>query len=119
MSSESVSPVRMIILGDRVHKTKDGNLTVQQLSDINLRCIIQHVLLPVTIMWLVDDDIILEEDFASYSNEATNISLSLDVDASNINKSITCVAYGQYMRNMTRVIFLIKGMGTFVFQNVF
>lgn len=99
----------MIILGHRVHETKDGNLTVQQLRDVSLHCIIQHVLLPVTIVWIVDDEVISKEDFISYSDETTNVTLSLDVDASNINTSITCVAYGNYMRNMTRTIFLIKG----------
>ncbi|XP_071842688.1 uncharacterized protein [Apostichopus japonicus] len=87
---------------------KDDTLTFNEDIVIRLRCLAQQVLPPLTMEWFVDSKRVYTESFFQYFSEETNFSISLEIYTGTIITSITCVAYGNYIQNMSRSISVIE-----------
>lgn len=98
----------LVIERDSEMITND-TITLKEDIVIRLRCLAQQVLPPLTMEWFVDSKRVYTESFFQYFSEETNFSISLEIYTGTIITSITCVAYGNYIQNMSRSVSVVEG----------
>ncbi|XP_071841596.1 uncharacterized protein [Apostichopus japonicus] len=105
---ECIGPEMLIMERNNLEYLVDNLTLVNPSNEINLVCDFRQVLPPVSLQWFVDGELLQTKRFTKKFDQPSTYSLSLAINSSQVNRSITCTSYGDRAPNMSRSIFISR-----------